>query len=643
MHLASQPAPAAVCTTTGLSRLLVLLAATVAAVLLTLAPAYADDPFHLPDEVVDKSGVLRDETSVRVALDRLHHETGLQLFVVFVDDFGGLSGADWADQSAGLSHLGDADLLIAVATAERSWGMSVSDESGISTDQQDRVSAEFVEPQLRDSNWDGAVVAAADGFLLMSQEESSTGRHTLVAVAGFAGLGAAGYGVHVLRRRATEGRRARERAVQRATISESVGGSLVALDNRLATAENEVQYAEAEFAGELTEPFRQAVDLSRAEAIEAYRLRTQIGDVEVVGDHGKTLDQFEQLRALVERADTRLQVQTTHFNELRQLADRAPQRIEELTAGVAAGTRTLDDLEPLVATRTDLRAGQREQFDDIVSSCRALLGQAVTALGVARERLATTGGEDAVLPLRAAEQAVAEVIAQTAPLADIDAVLAGWTTLLEAARAALAQDVADAKRLAPAEDAVVAQVGMARALLARTDDPAQDPVDLAEALGDAERALDASLASHREAEDRHLKAVGRAEAQLARGRSRLSSMESRLRTQGALANERARRNAQEARDLLAEGERLIPTDPEAAETRLRHTVSLAAGVIDSLHRTAESAEDGGGWFGASGISSSRRSRSRSRSRSSSRRRSRSSSRRSSGRSRSSRRSRGGRF
>src|SRR5690606_25906482 len=97
---------------------------------------------------------------------------------------------------------------------------------------------------------------------------------------------------------------------------------------------------------------------------------------------------------------------------------------------------------------------------------------------------------------------VADVTAQIAPLADIDAMVSGWSSLLEAARASLALDVTDAERLAPVGDAVRAQVGAARDLLAMTDDPAQDPVDLAEALGDAERALDAALAPLREAEER---------------------------------------------------------------------------------------------------------------------------------------------
>lgn len=625
-----------------LGRLLVLLATAVAAVLLTLAPAYAEEPFNLPDEVVDQSGVLQDESSVRSALDRLHDESGLQLFVVFVDDFAGLSGADWADRTAGLSHLGDADLLVAVATDERSWGMSVSPDSGISADQQDRVSAEFVEPRLREGAWDEAAVAAADGFLMMSQEESTAGRNLLLVSGGAAALGAAGWGGRALRRRNKERRSAQERAAERAAVSEAVGSSLVALDDRLTAAEHEVQYAEAEFAPQFTQPFRESVEQSRADAIEAYRLRTQIGDVDVVRDHGGTLDQFERLRARIDGATTRLEEQTRHFNELRQLADRAPQRIDELSSDLVAATRTVDDLEPLISTRTDLRAGQREQFTDVLASCRTLLAQTGASLEVARERLVDSGGEGAVLPLRTAEQALAEVAAQTEPLADLDAVVAGWSALLEQARASLAADVADAERLVPEWEGVGAQVGAARELLALTDDPAQDPVDLAEALGEAERALDASLDPLREAEERHLKAVARAEAQLGRGRSRVNAMESRLRSERSLADEHARRNAQEARDLLAEGERLIPSDPEIAEATLRRTVSLAAGVINSLLPAAEPAEHGGGWLGGSSGSSSRR-RSRSRSQSSSRRRSRSSSRRSSGRSRSRRRSSGGRF
>src|SRR3954471_20866088 len=96
----------------------------VAGALLLLAPAGAgaapaDDPADLSGAyVLDASGVLGgDAADVRDAIDTLYDETGAKVFVVYVDTFENPSDAQrWADDSAERSGLGDADLLLAIAT-----------------------------------------------------------------------------------------------------------------------------------------------------------------------------------------------------------------------------------------------------------------------------------------------------------------------------------------------------------------------------------------------------------------------------------------------------------------------------------------------------------------------------------------------
>lgn len=606
--------------------------------------AHAEDPFPLPDELVDQVGVMEDEAAVRAAQERLFEEADLQLFVVYVDNFGGLSGPEWADQTAELSHLGDRDLLVAVATGERSWGDSVAEGSGLSEGQLDDVAAERIEPALREDDWDGAAIGAAEGYL----EAANAPSRGWVGAAGVGGVALLGYGAFRGQRWLRQRREQAEVEEAIAETAQRVGGQLVALDTALTAAEGELQYAEAEFAPEVTAPFREALTTSRQESLEAFGLQEQIAGQDPGQESDSIRDRYRNLEQLIHRAGTRLDEHATAFNELRALADRAPQRIEELTAALAGASSRVNDGLSVAAARADLPSGQRAGLEAMGEQARVQQGHADRALAQARERVEAGEPEDAVLPLKAAEEALAGLTARADQLSDLDVLLAQWRQLLTAAADSLTQDVADAERLAPQDPAVNGPAQEARAALAQVGDGAEDPVELAEGLGDIERRLDAALVPYREAEERRLKEVKAAQDQLVRTESRVRSMESELAVNRSYATATALTRASEARALLTEGRTLLETDPAQAHTALRDAASRAASALNSIHdvrHNADTSSSSGGWgstWSASrsrSRSSSRRSR-RSSSSSRSRSRSRSSSRRSS---RSSRSSRGGRF
>src|SRR6185436_11705923 len=77
--------------------------AAVAAVVLGLlvfsgATASAEAPLRVTGDITDPAGALQNDTSaVQAALQRLTAETNLRLYVVYVKNFSGRDGQDWAD------------------------------------------------------------------------------------------------------------------------------------------------------------------------------------------------------------------------------------------------------------------------------------------------------------------------------------------------------------------------------------------------------------------------------------------------------------------------------------------------------------------------------------------------------------------
>ena len=109
--------------------------AAVAALVLGLlafstATASAEAPLRVTGQITDPAGALGSQTpAVQAALDRLTAESNLRLYVVYVQNFSGRDGQDWADRSAQASQLGRRDALLAVAIDDRAYGISLTRRS----------------------------------------------------------------------------------------------------------------------------------------------------------------------------------------------------------------------------------------------------------------------------------------------------------------------------------------------------------------------------------------------------------------------------------------------------------------------------------------------------------------------------------
>lgn len=139
-----------------------MLAAALTAVVVA-PPAGAVPPLDVDSQLVDEVGVL-DEAVVTAAQEELEQAAGVQLYVVYVDDFSGAEGDEWSIASAERSGIGSDDVLLAVAVEDRKYGLAVPNALGLSATAQSQIRRTALEPELSADDWSGAVVATADAL-----------------------------------------------------------------------------------------------------------------------------------------------------------------------------------------------------------------------------------------------------------------------------------------------------------------------------------------------------------------------------------------------------------------------------------------------------------------------------------------------
>jgi uncharacterized membrane protein YgcG len=617
-------------------------------------PASAEPPQDLAGEVTDTAGVLRDPAAVQEALDELADTTDLQLFVTFIDSFDGADPQTWAARTAELSRLGVDDLLLVVAVEDRTYQVSVDADLPLSDAQLREVETDHIEPRLGDDDWDGAAVAAAQGYadaVRPSAWPRVLGIAALVALATAAVVAVA----VVARRR----RRAR---AELDALEDAASAALVRTDDALAVWARELDYAAAELGDQQLVPFRTALPAVRDRLTAAFAARAAADAVE---DDGARRSALAGVVDACESAQAALTEQGAALAALRDLHARAPQHLAELAARaeqvVAAARAAADDLA-LLGTRwapsATAAVGEHPQ------QAAAAAAQAAEVVAAGQARLDTDRAA-AVTAVGEADALLDRGDALIAQVRDVAAELDAAPARIEQAVASLTGDLADADRLGAADVAVAAAATRAREVLAvsRSSLTGGDPIAALVALAQAEGALDAALAPHREQEQRVLRARQRLAEQLPRLQRDLETAENIVRANrgvvGATARQRLAEAHAQAQTAGAETDPLAGAAAldlalaavDAARRHARNDITAAARAAERV-QAASTGGWGGGLFSGGGSSwgASSSSSSRSRSRSSSSRRSsstRSSSRSSSSRSRGSssrgRRGGGGRF
>ncbi|MGC0249346.1 TPM domain-containing protein [Pseudactinotalea sp. Z1748] len=575
----------------------------------TLAPAHAQDPLSLDEQLTDlTSDQVLDSgrAEAQDAVDELREETGYLLFVVFVDTFGGTNYDDWVDETANLSNLGDRDLLLAVAVQEEAYGVSISDASGLSAATMDRAETR-IRSELGTGNWSGAVVAGAQAYADGgaggggADAGGGGGGGLTIFLVGLAVIVA--LALIVVYRRST-GNAARSagpagsrhvgagrpasppdpyEGVSTEELRTRVGSALVALDDDVRTSEQELRFAQAQFGLESTGRFREVLEQARSALQEAFTLQRQAEDDGVSAPEQRAL--LIRVLGLCERGEDLLEEQAEAFAQLRRLEQNVPevlselhQRAGEIEARIPAARAALTTLEvtyPPATLATIARAP--DQAEQLIEAAR-------TSVAEGRARVEADDRGNAVAFARTAEGALGQAADLLNSVGNAGADLESANEDLAEAIASISADVADADRLAPNDSAVAPLRDRATEAI-RVAEAARsggDPIAALRQIASAEAALDAALEGHRNSAE----VIQRVQTSL---RRQIAAASEKLRSADIYIESNRGAIGAQPRALAAEAERLLDEARALADSEPKQALSLATRALELADRANEQA------------------------------------------------------
>ncbi|MEV4945150.1 TPM domain-containing protein [Streptomyces sp. NPDC053755] len=621
--------------------------------------ARADDPVVLSREgqVTDTVGALGDRRSaVTQALDRLYDDRRVQLFVVYVRDFSGRPAQSWADATAVRNGLGVDDVLLAVATHDRLYGYSADPDSRLTQAQLDDVARTAVEPALRQNDWAGAAIGAADGFdaVLAGQPVPTPAITPGAADAGGAaggsgwtadlilpvvlvgGAGAVAVYAYAKRRRRTAartapagGRGASGAGWDGQGWAGSTGGAkepatpslhdldgqarrtLVATDDALRTSQEELGFATAQFGEEAVAPFTEAVAFARQELTAAFRLRQQLDDAFPEDDATRRSLLEEIVRRCVE-ANARLDGESEDFDRLRDLERRAPEALAAVEAAFREQTgRAVTAEAALTAMRGRYAESAASPVASGVEQAKDRLGFATANLERARQAIEAGDNGPAAVHIRAAESAVDQAARLSEAVDRRARELAEAVGKLPTALSETEADLADARGLLQGTAEGVSTADL-RGRIARAESVVADvrrvveagrydPIEALRRVEEADGALDEALEGARERESGSRRARALLDQAMLTARSAIGAAADYITTHRGAVGSEARTRLAESQRRLAEAEALAAAeDPQGALVEARQADELARRAQDAAEQDVRTYGNPDGLGGAVG-------------------------------------------
>lgn len=356
---------------------------------------------------------------------------------------------------------------------------------------------------------------------------------------------------------------------------------LVRVDDAIASSEEELGFAIAQFGEERTREFSRALAGAKSQLIEAFALRQHLDDA-MPDTETQRREWTARIVQLCKGAQTDLAAQRAGFDELRQLEQHAPQNLADVRELIArVNGRVPATAATLVRFGGTWLPTAFATVAGTVSQADGLLREAAKAADEASSAL-TSGSVGPVAPtiqtaLGNARRAGALLDAIERRASSLDEAAALLTKLVSTARA----DLEEARRLrdAPPDADTDASVTEAMARLERVlagfevasgpSDPVADSVKLQHAVDE----LDTALAGARNQKQRLEHAAAALVGALVIARSQLAT------TRDLIGSDRGRIGA-EARTRLAEAERQVmlaeaESDPVAALDTARRSATFS--------------------------------------------------------------------
>lgn len=550
----------------------------------------AEAPVDLgSDHVVDNSGVLdaAGVSSIEDAIGELQRED-VDLWVVYVDEFSSPSDAEnWANTTAEQNGLGPNQYLLAVATDARTYYLSGDTSGPVSGDQLTSIEQDDILPELRDEDWAGAGVAAADGLRgVVSGSYGSNGSGFFWAlIVGVVVVGAIIFFVARSRRRSTPGgRTAAPALVPLEQLTRDAGVALVRADDAVRTSEQELSFAVAQYGADATTPFRGSIDAAKAKLTEAFTLKQQLDD-HIEDTEQQKRDWNTRIIALCDEADDTLDAQAESFAQLRAIEQKAPEALATIrTESASVNDRLPGTGQRLDAARAHLAPSALEPVTDNVREAEGLIAFTAQRFTEADAAIATQKTGEAAVAIRAAETAVDQAVSL------LDAVDRHLEQLEHAEQAIpgllseIDADVAAARARGERGGDLAAAVAAAETVAAevrasQTSGSPTDPIATLDRLTAAESSIESATAEVRAADEATRRAASLLGSVLVSARAKVSAAEDFISSRRGAITEEARTRLATAGQSLVRAEQLAATDPAAALEQAQRAESLASDAM----------------------------------------------------------------
>jgi uncharacterized membrane protein YgcG len=587
-------------------RLLASVLVVAAMLWLTLGAAAAATMPTLRGPVTDEAGVVSGhESEVRDAIDELLREHKVQLWVLFVATTGDVNATDFADQTAAQNSLGVDDALLMVAVEDRTDAIWISDtlQSSITDPEIDDIISNDLEPLLREGDFVGAAIATARGLgeARAKENEPASGpvdggggnvddgggavRGPAVDLTPVLVILVIGAGLFLVARwytaRSNVRRAAEEQDRRTGKLAREANALLVATDERMRDARQEVGFVEAEFGDAEVGPLRDAIAAADGEMRGAFEIRQRLDDAEPE-DPATRERMLTEIVERAKRAQAALDAQTDRIERLRDLERDAPSILGGLPNRIAAVEQRLATAE---ATMQRLQSYAPSAWAAVKGNvAEARKGLEGAHLAVDRGQAALRGN-DRPTAAREASTAQEGVAGATRLLDAIDKLaqsiddaerrlsedLRGAQSDLATARSGLAGASPGAgheQRLAAAETA------LQQAAAAAAASPG-DPVAALRMVADADRSIEEALAAMREDATQRARLTAALESAMSAANASVDRASDFIAARRSGVGRQARTRLAAAEQLLEQATALANTDQRAALAAAQRATRLS--------------------------------------------------------------------
>jgi uncharacterized membrane protein YgcG len=578
------------------------------------SPAQAQSVPHLAGQVTDEAGVVGGRTAdISAAFDTLLSTRGVQLYVAFVPTTGGDVPQSFTRATFEQNGLGGNDMLLLVAVQDHryAWWENGAVPSLQSNDI-DQLLSRTLDPRFRSNDYAGGVIDFAKALGAALGGATGGTEPTPLPVTPAPGGGVATEpardpgpwagilvgavlllaGVALLwawwRRRQYARLKAEERDRRTGELARRANALLIASDDAVHDAQQELGFAEAEFDPPDVDPLRAALSAAQTELSAAFTVRQQLDDD--VPEDPETRERM--LSEIVDRA-TRLtgllDEQRKRLSGLREQAAQAPQVLAALPDRVAALTARLPATQATLERLRNYADSDTQSVNGNLEEARKRLAAASTEIERGQASLRATPA-DTKTAARSVQRVQRVIVEATGLLDGVDRLAA----TLDDARARLDTEIAAAEAdlkaalaatgKAPAGADSTAKLAEATSLLAAAKAQAGSatPAVLA-ALKGAQRAnatADEVLASVRQAEEQRARERAALDAALRTAAASVARAQDFVASRRDGVDREARTRLAEAQRHLEQAQAQNATDPAAATAEAKLADQLADQAYD---------------------------------------------------------------